>query len=498
MILYFRMLLTMLVSLYTSRVVLNVLGVYDFGVYNVVGGVVSMFGFLNVSMTSATQRFLSYEIGKRDFNQLRKTFNVSQIIHLVIAAIILLFAETVGLWFVKKYLVIDSERIDAAIWVYQFTIFSFMLTVVQVPYNAIIIANERMNVYAYLSIIEVSLKLLIVFMLTWFTYDKLKLYGFLLFVISLFIVIIYRIYTYKNFKESKFQVVKDKPLYMRLISYSGWNLFGAIAGVAQGQGVNILLNLFFGPVANSARSIAYQVNGALYSFVSNFLSAVNPQIIKSFAANDSKYMLSLIIKSIKFSFYLLFLMSLPILLEVNQVLGLWLVEVPEYTSNFTILTIINFLFWPLSNPFMTAIQATGKIRSYQVMTGTLIVLIFPITYLFFKLGYPAEVTYVISIIIEIVVLITRLVIVNKLLNISILYYIKEILMKSLIIVLLSVSLPLFLINVMDANFHRLLVIIFVSLIWSSIIIYNIGLTKSEKKILFKGINKIIRNKSNGE
>lgn len=276
----------MLVSLYTSRVILNTLGVEDYGIYNVVGGVVSMFAFFNSAMSSATQRFLSFEIGKGDFVQLRKTFNATQIIHIGIAVLILILAETVGLWFVKTYLVIPVERMDAAIWVYHFSVLSFMVSIIQVPYNATIIAHERMNVYAYVSIIEVSLKLLIVFMLTWITYDKLILYGILHFGVVFLVASLYRIYTRRNFEESKFEVVKDKDLYKSLISFSGWSLFGNIAVMLRGQGVNILLNMFFGPAVNAARGIAYQVQGALFGFVTNFQMAIKPQIIKSYAIED--------------------------------------------------------------------------------------------------------------------------------------------------------------------------------------------------------------------
>src|SRR5690554_2679044 len=405
--LYFRMILTMLVSLYTSRVILNTLGVEDYGIYNVVGGVVSMFAFFNSAMSSATQRFLSYEIGKGDFVQLRKTFNATQIIHICIAVFIFILAETVGLWFVKNYLVIPPERLNAAIWVYHFSVLSFMVSIIQVPYNATIIAHERMNVYAYVSIIEVLLKLLIVFMLTWITYDKLILYGILHFGVMFLIAAIYRIYTRKNFEESKFEVVKDKGLYKTLISYSGWNLFGNIAGVAQGQGINIILNIFFGPVVNAARGIATQVQSAVNSFVSNFQMAVKPQIIKSYAANEKDYMISLIIQSSKYSFYLLFILSLPIILEVDQILKIWLITVPEYASIFTVLVLVIILINSISGPLMTAVQAAGKIAIYQAVIGTLLFLTLPISYVFLKLGYPPEVTLYITIVIEVIALIFR-------------------------------------------------------------------------------------------
>jgi O-antigen/teichoic acid export membrane protein len=492
LMLYFRMILTMLVSLYTSRVVLNTLGVEDFGIYNVVGGVVMMFAFFNSAMSSATQRFISFELGKGNFVQLRKTFNASQIIHIGIAVLIFVIAETVGIWFVKIYMVIPSERMEAAIWVYHFSVLSFMVSIIQVPYNATIIAHERMNVYAYVSILEVLLKLLIVFMLTWITYDKLKLYAILNLVVTYLIASIYRVYTRRNFKESKFEVVKDKKLFKTLISYSGWNLFGNIAGVAQGQGINIILNIFFGPVLNAARGIATQVQSAVNSFVNNFQVAVNPQIIKSYAANEKEYMISLIIQSSKYSFYLLFLLSLPIILEVDQILKLWLITVPEYAPIFTILVLIVILITCISGPLKIAVQATGKVAIYQAVIGTLLFLTLPISYVFLKSGYPPEVTLYITIAIEIIALIFRLFFLKKLINFPVFRFIKEIIFRNIPIILLSTSLPLLVKKTIDENIWRLLIVVCVSLIWNSIVIYYVGLKTSEQKVIQRGLKKILQ------
>lgn len=484
----------MIVSLYTSRVILNTLGVEDYGIYNVVGGVVSMFAFFNSAMSSATQRFLSFEIGKGDFAQLRKTFNATQIIHIGIAVLIFILAETVGLWFVKAYLVIPPERLEAAIWVYHFSVLSFMVSIIQVPYNATIIAHERMTVYAYVSIIEVSLKLLIVFMLTWITYDKLKLYGILYFSVVFIVAAIYRVYTRRNFEESKFEFVKDQKLYKTLISYSGWNLFGNIAAVAKGQGVNILLNIFYGPVVNAARGIAMQVQAAVNRFVSNFQMAVNPQIIKSYAADEREYMYSLVIRGSKFSFYLLFFLSLPIMIEVDQILKLWLKTVPEYSSIFTILVLVIILIDCVSGPLMTAIQATGKIKVYQAVVGSLLMLILPISYFLLKLGYSPEITLYVNIVISIIALSFRLYLVWKLLGFPVLRFVKEIIFQNIAIVLLSLSLPLFIRYFMDEHLIRLIVVVFVTLIWNAIIIFSVGLQKSEKAIVIRGINKIMKRK----
>ena len=396
-LLYFRMLLTMGVSLYTSRIVLNTLGVEDFGIYNVVGGVVMMFSFMNSAMSSATQRFLAIELGKKDDEQLKKVFSMSITIHAIIALIILVFAETLGLWFLNAKLVIPIDRMDAANWVYQASILAFMLTVMGVPYNAIIIANERMSVYAYVSIVEVVLKLFIVFALVWIGYDKLKLYAIFILCVTIIIWIIYNIYCKRNFPETRYRFFWDKSLYKTMMHYAGWNLFGNLAHVTIGQGLNILLNLFFGPVVNSARGIAYQVNTAVSGFVINFQMAMNPQIFKSYAANDLKYMHQLIFQGAKYSFFLLFFLALPLLIDTETILKWWLKIVPEYTVLFCRLVLINTLIDCISGPLMTAAQATGRIKKYQTAVGGLLLLILPISYLFLKNEFPPEITLYVSI-----------------------------------------------------------------------------------------------------
>lgn len=490
--LYFRMILTMLVSLYTSRVVLNVLGVEDFGTYNVVGGVVTMFGFFNGAMISATQRFLTFDLGRKDYIQLRKTFNATQIIHIGIALLIFVLAETIGLWFVNTQLNLPEGRMEAARWVYHFAVLSFMVSIIQVPYNSILIARERMNVYAYMSILEVLLKLLIVFMLTWIAYDKLKLYGILLFGVTFIVAAIYRIYTLRHFDETRFELVKDRALYKTLISYSGWNLFGNAAGVAKGQGVSIILNIFFGTVVNAAQGVANQVSAAVNMFVGNFQMASNPQIIKSYAADDKTYMTNLVIRTSKFSFYLLFILTLPILLEIEYILKLWLKVVPDYTAVFTILILINALVDSVSGPLMTALQATGKIKVYQSVVGILLILILPISYLFFRLGFPPESTFLVSISIAVIAFIFRLLLTKKQIpEFSIRQFLHGIIVRNIPVVLLSVLIPgLVRIN-MQAGFTRLMIVTLTSLTISTTAIYLIGLKSNEKTFVKNAMNAFV-------
>lgn len=287
--LYFRQILIMLVSLYTVRVVLNVLGAEDYGIYNVVAGVVTMFSFLSGAMASASQRYFSFDLGKGDTEHLKITFSVTLSIYLLLILVVVILAETVGLWFVNNKLVIPPERMMAAKWIYQFAVLNFVVTMITTPYMAIIIAHKKMSVYAYVSIIEVSLKLGIVFLLKVLPYDKLIVYGILLAVVSFINTSIYRFYCYKNYSECKFLFVKDKKLFKELISYSSWNLFGSVASMVRNQGLTILLNLFFGPLINALRAVAMQVNVAVLSFAQNFSTALRPQIIKSYAANENTF-----------------------------------------------------------------------------------------------------------------------------------------------------------------------------------------------------------------
>jgi len=486
------MLFKMALSLYTSRVILDTLGAEDFGIYNVVGGVVSMFIFLNGAMGASTQRFLSYEIGKNDLKQLKKVFNATVIIHLVIALSIFLLAESIGVWVLNNYLNIPENRMQAAKWVYHLSALTIFISIIQTPYNAIIIAYERMNIYAYVSVFFGVMNLVIVIMLTWVSFDKLKFYGTLLFILNLVVAIFYRYYTKHQFKVTKFEVVRDKMLYKLLISYSGWNLFGNLALVAKGQGTTILLNVFFGPVLNTAQAIAMQVNGAVQGFYSNFQTALNPQIVKSYSANDKKYMLSLIIRGAKFSFYLIFILSLPILLEIDTILGIWLVDVPEYASSFAVLILIIALIDCISGPLITGVNATGNIRTFQIIVGSLQILILPMSYILFKLNYPPQATYLFSMFISIIALFIRLHIINFLIEeFSVKIFIKEVIYKNILIVCLSLVIPLIFKYFLNSSILNTFIISIISVVSCGVFIYKLGLEKGEKIMLNGEIQKLL-------
>ena len=488
--LYVRMLLTMAVSLYTSRIVLNTLGVEDYGIYNVVGGFITMFAFLNSAMASATQRFLAFEIGRNDKLQLGNVFSMSVNIHFLIAFGILLIAETAGLWFLNTQLTIPPERMIAARWVFHFSVLALMVYMISVPYNAIIIAHERMNIFAWVSIAEVSLKLFIVFMLRWFGFDRLKFYAVLMFGVALVIRLIYGFYCNHAFQESKFKFYWNKPLFKTLVSYAGWNLWGQLSAVMKGQGVNILLNIFFGPVVNAARGIAYQIQGAVYGFVMNFQMAMNPQIIKSYAANELKFMHKLIFRGAKYSFFLLYTLSLPILLETEIILKLWLKIVPDYSIIFTKLVIINVLIESISGPLITAAQASGKIRLYQGVVGGFYLIILPISYLFLKLGFEPQITFIISISVSTISILVRLVILKNLVQIKIKDFLVEVILKTTIISLVSIILPFAITLIMEESFKRLIILVFVASSNVIITVFFLGLSKTERYYFLQAATKI--------
>lgn len=473
----------MMVSLYTSRVILNTLGVEDFGIYNVVGGVVTMFSFLNGAMSSATQRYFTFGLGKGDKIQLKKVFSTTISIHGLISVVIILLAETIGLWFLMTQMTIPSDRMSGALWVYQFSVLACVVMVMSVPYNAAIIAHEKMSAFAYISILEVALKLFIVYLLVVFSFDKLKLYAVLMFSVQMIVCLAYTRYCGKHFPETKFKFMWDKALFKEMSVFAGWNLCGNLAAVTFTQGVDILLNLFFGPVVNAARGVAIQVQGAINGFSMNFQMALNPQIIKSYAKNDLSYMHSLIFRSSKFSFFLLLLLSLPVLIETKTILTLWLNIVPDYTVSFVRIMLCITLVDSIGSPLMVAAQATGKIRFYQTVVGGVLLLILPFSYLCLKLGAMPEVVFLVHLLMVVIAQIVRLYIVQPLIKLSMKQYFYEIFMKIVYVTFLSILLPLVLYNFLPDNWWRFFLVCFSCLISVSIISYFVGLTLGERNVI---------------
>lgn len=481
--LYFRMILIMLVTLYTSRVVLAQLGIKDYGIYNVVGGVVTMFAFLNNCMTTSTQRFLTFELGKGNTQRLKDVFAASLNIHIVIALTIVVLAESIGLWFVNYKLVIPADRLVAANWVFQFAILSFCVNIIQVPYNAVIIAHEKMNVYAYISIVEVMLKLGIVYLFSVSPFDKLIAYAVLIFAVQLLIRAIYQIYCRKNYEESKFRLFWDKSLYQQMSGFAGWNLFGSLAWMLRDQGLNIVLNLFFGPVINAARGVATQVSGAVMNFISNFQVALNPQITKNYANGNIQEMEKLTYLGIKFSYIILFFLAFPLSLNINYVLRLWLVEVPDYTALFIILIMIDSMVGNLFGvPLMTSLSATGKIRNYQIVVSFIILLIVPVGYIALRLGCDAPSVFYITIIFSGISGFARFLFCRKQIGYSLREMTKGVLLPVLSMTVVALPLPIFakLEYFQTDTLMNFLLLCLISIVMTFVSAWFVGLNTTEK------------------
>ena len=481
LMLYFRQILIMIVSLYTVRVVLNTLGAEDYGIYNVVAGVVTMFSFLSSSMATASQRYFSFALGQNDSEQLKKYFSMSFTIYCLIALIVLVLAETVGLWFVTQKLVIPVERQTAAFWIYQASVFSMICTILTVPFMASIIAHEDMNIYAYVSIIEVVLKLGIVFLLPLFAIDKLIFYGLLMAGVVFINTAIYRTICVKKYVECKFSFFWEKSLFKELVSYTGWNMFGSAVGVFKNQIVNIILNQFFNPVVNAARGIAAQVNSAVNSFAQNFSTAVKPQIITNYASGEKEKMLQLMFRSCKATFLLMFVFALPLILEMPYVLKLWLKNVPEYAVLFTILALVDALIDTISYPLMAAAQATGKIKLYQAVVGGVLLLNAPIAFVVLTFGAAPYSVFIVSISITFIAFIVRLFILKRLIDFSFWQFIGKVFLPVVFCALISFVIPYLVRNMMNSGFIRLCVTVVVSVICVALSGYFVALSKNEKQ-----------------
>lgn len=494
--LYVRMIFSMAVSLYTSRVILNTLGIEDFGIYNVVGGVVTMLSFLNSAMAASTQRFLNFELGTGNLKQLKHVFSMSLSIHILVAIIVFILAETIGLWFLNTQMTIPANRVEAANWVYQFSILAAMATLTQVPYTAAIIAHERMKAYASIGITEVVLRLIIVLALTWILADKLKLFAVLTFLVSLTITLLYRIYCKRHFPECSYKFIRDITLFKTLASFSGWNLFGSIALVINGQGQNILLNLFFCPAINAARGIAFQLNNAVSALVANFQIAVNPQIVKSYAAQEYDYFQSLMFRSAKLSFFLLFILSAPILIETEYILKWWLKIVPDYTATFCQITLLSSLINSFSLPLATGASATGKIRRYQISVGVFELLNIPVCYLLLRMGYDPVSVFCVSLLLVVITLSVRLWLLKTMISLHVKSFIHNVIIKSGIVFIITIFPAILMSHLIEEGLLRFIsTIAFTSIVSSTAIIF-IGITKNERTFVFSKSNELFKRTKN--
>ena len=439
--LYFRTLVILVVSLFTSRVILNVLGVEDYGTYNVVGGIVAMFHAVSGALSSAISRFITFELGKGNKNRLSLIFSSSVNIQFGISLIVLLIGEIVGVWFLNYKMNIPVERIPAANWVLQCSLLTFCINLVSVPYNACIIAHEKMKAFAYVSILDALLKLSVCYLIMVSPWDKLISYAVLLLCVSIIIRMTYGIYCHRNFEESHYKLVYDREVLKEMTGFAGWNFFTNSAYVFNTQGVNLLINLFFGVSVNAARGIATQVDHAVMQLVNSFTTALNPQITKNYAAGDMDAMFQLVCRGAKFSYMLLFLFALPIMVETEYVLTIWLKIVPDHAVNFVRLAIIASLVHVIGKTGYTAAMATGKIRRYVLWVTTVGCMVFPFTWLAFEFGAPSEATYIVFIVVYFVVEVVRLWVMKGLLDFPISMFMREVVLKVLLVTIVSVPLP---------------------------------------------------------
>lgn len=492
LLLYFRTFLLMAISLYTSRVVLAILGVEDYGIYNVVGGFVAMFAVISGALSSSISRFITFELGHGDINKLIRIFSTSVNIQILLSILILIVGETVGIWFLNTQMNIPVERMTAANCVLQCSLISFIINLISVPYNASIIAHEKMKAFAYVSILEAVLKLAIVYLLLVSNADKLILYAILLVFVALLIRLVYGLYCNRNFSECRYHLVYDKYLLKEMFGFAGWNFLTNGAYILNTQGVNLLINIFFGVSINAARGIATQVDAAIMQFVNNFTTAINPQIIKSYAVGDMDSMFKLICRGSKFSYFLLLFFAIPFICEAESILSLWLKEVPDYTVIFFRLTVLASMANILGNAQYTACQATGKIRNYTIVITSIGCLVFPITWFLYKCNLPVESTYYVFILIYLILDIVRLFLMRSLLQFPVKMFISQVFGVIIGVTLVAITLPILEIYFLPQTWLRIPITFIVSTISVGVSIFTIGLSQSERNLIVK----ILTNKFN--
>lgn len=494
LLLYVRMIFTMLVALFTSRVVLDTLGIEDYGIYNVVGGVVVLFSFFTSSLSAAISRFLTFELGMNNRARLNLIFSSSINVLVLVSVIILVLIEILGVWFLNSKLNIPAERMEAANWVMQCSIIVFVVNLISVPYNAAIISHEKMSAFAYISVFEVALKLGVAYSLYYSKFDKLITYAILLVVVSVIIRMVYGIYCSRHFEECKYRPVLDKSLLKEMGGFAGWNMLGSGAYLFNTQGVNIVSNMFFGVSINAARGIATQVDSIMKQFVTSFTTAINPQITKSYAAGNIEYMFTLVCRGAKYSYFLMFLFAVPFMYETDIILKLWLHNVPEYTATFLRLTIWGTLFDILGNATANAVWATGQVKRYYKYVATIGSLVFPLSWISFACGMPPSIAYVAFIIIYVIVIFVKLYILKGLLDFPPKMFFQEVFFRILPVSLVSFILPGIVYYIMEECLIRLLIVSIISILSTFGCIYCMGLEPSEKQIVTNKVMMIVRKK----
>ena len=482
----------MLISLYTSRVILAALGVEDYGIYNVVGGFVSMFSIVSSSLTTSCSRFLNFEMGKgSDTDRLNTVFSTSLSIQMLLSVIILLLTESIGVWYINNIMVLPADRLIAANWCFQFSVLSFCINLVTVPYRACIVAHERMQAFAYVSIIEGTVKLIIAFVIMYNPFDRLVYFALLSFLLTNFIRFIYQTYCRRTFAECKYHFVFDKAMLKDMFGYSVWQFVGNTSAILKNQGVNILLNLYFGPVVNASRGVANTVNNAINHFAGNFMMALNPQITQSYSSGNLKYSFSLVNRGARFSYYILFILSLPVIINANYIMHLWLKKVPDYSVAFVQLILIEMMITSISRTLITMQSATGKIRNYQLIVGGILLLNLPLCYVMLELGFSPVVVVFVSLFVELLAILARMYMIPITIpEFKPRYYIRDVLLNILLVSIISSIIPVALHIIVEENFVNVLINILTSVCVSALCILYIGCSKHERSIILESAYKL--------
>lgn len=482
MLLYIRMGVMMIISFFTARITLEALGVVDYGINNVVGGLVSMFSLISSSLSSSVSRFITFGLGKGDKKELNTIFSTSVNIHIILAIIVVIAIETIGIWFLNNKMTIPADRLTAAHWILQCSTFMFALGLLSTPYNAAIIAHERMDVYAYFTLFDAFSRLAIVFSIKYYGGDKLILLAIISLIPSLIKQFYYWYFSKRNFEECTYHAVWEKKIFKEMFSFAGWNFIGCTAGLTKDQGVNIAINMFTGPAVNAARGIAMQINGIIGQFIGNFMVAINPQITKGFAAGNYERMHHLIFKGTRFSYYLFMFLSIPIFLEIETILYIWLGQVPEHTVTFTRLVLVLSLAEIISNALITAQNATGKIRNYQIVVGGTLFLNFPISYTLLNLGFFPEITIIVAIVISQICLYERLLFLRKTVLLPAKQFLFRVYANIIIVTILSAIVPTTIHSCIEDTTLRFFAVCISAILTSALVIYWVGLKKEERAL----------------
>lgn len=496
LLLYIRMAILMLVNFYTSRVVLDSLGEIDNGLYGTVAGIVMLFAFMNNTMAVACQRYFAVEIGQERFEELKRVFSLCVIAFMIIAIVAAILSETLGMWLLQQKIESDG-RLDAAKIIFQCSIISFLFNIIRSPYQGMVIIKEKMNVYTYVSVFEVLANLFIAIVISKSTSDRLILYGFLMMSANVAVTLYYIIYCCAFWKECRFRLYWDKSKFIEIFSFAGWNMVGSLVNVCKSQGITILINIFFGNAIVSAKIMAQKIYTSVQQFSENFMIAMKPQILKSYSTGDIKGMFKLVFQGSKYSYFLLFMVVLPLLLETETVVDIWLKDVPEFTYLFTRLILINALVDVFASPLATSMQAYGNIRNYQIICGSFLLMILPISWLLFKLGFGAETCFYVSISICALGILLRIILIRHYLNLSINDYSKNVIVPVGMVTLLSIPIPLAMELYINPSLIKSLAVIFTAVLTSAVCAYALGMTKSERKHLNELIVKKLKSAQNG-